>query len=310
MIEALAEYGGAESKVCKRVGLDEGSLYINLCDPQWEAVEITSTGWRIIEKPKLRFTRARPMRELPAPARDGRIEDLRRFLNLTDDGFVLAVAWLLAALLETGPHPVLVLTGEQGSAKSTCARVLQSLVDPHDAGLRSPPCQVRDLFIATRSAHVLAFDNLGEIPTWLSNALCCISTGGSFSTRELYTDDEEIVIEAKRPLILNGIDNIVRHGDLADRAIFLDLQPIPDAERKTEDELWRSFEEVRPKILGALLDASVKGMERYASIEVDQLPGMADFARWVVACELALFPEGTFMAAYTGNRYGANAAIV
>ena len=310
MITAKADYTGAESKVCKRVGSDGGSLYLDLCNPQWEAIEITSTGWQVVDKPKLRFTRTRFMRELPTPVRDGRIEDLRRFLNLTDDDFVLAVAWLLAALSPTGPYPVLVLTGEQGSAKSTCARVLHSLVDPHAAGLRSPPRDEHDLFVATRSAHVLVFDNLGEIPPKLSDTLCRIATGNALSTRELYTDDGEVVFSAMRPMILNGIDNIVGRSDLADRAIFLTLRTIADTDRKTEEELWRSFEEVRPKILGALLDATVKGVERLPNIRLDQLPRMADFARWVVACEPALFPEGPFMAAYTANRDGANAAMV
>ena len=310
MITAKAEFDGAESKVCKRVGSDGGSLYLDLCNPQWEAVEITSTGWRIVAKPELRFTRTLAKRELPTPARDGRIEDLHRFLNLTADDFVLAVAWLLAALSPTGPYPVLVLTGEQGSAKSTCARVLHSLVDPHAADLRSPPRDEHDLFVTTRSAHVLVFDNLGEIPPKLSDTLCRIATGAALSTRELYTDDGEVVFSAMRPMILNGIDNIVGRSDLADRAIFLTLRAIPDTDRKTEEELWRSFEEVRPKILGALLDATVKGVERLPNIRLDQLPRMADFARWVVACEPPLFPEGPFMAAYTANRDGANAAMV
>ena len=309
-ISASAVFDCAESEVCRRVGSDGGSLYLDLCNTHWEAVEITSTGWQVVDKPKMRFTRARFMRALPTPARDGRIEDLHRFLNLTEDDFVLAVAWLLAALRPTGPYPVLVLTGEQGSAKSTCARVLHTLVDPHAAGLRPAPRKEHDLFVSTRSAHVLAFDNLGEIPAWLSDTLCRIATGTALSTRELYTNDEEVVFSAMRPMILNGIDNIVGRSDLADRAIFLNLRTIPDTDRKTEDELWRSFEEVRPIILGALLDAVVKGVERLPNIRLDQLPRMADFATWVVACEPAVFSEGTFMAAYTANRDGANAAMV
>ena len=118
------------------------------------------------------------------------------------------------------------------------------------------------------------------------------------------------MISAARPMILNGIDNIVGRSDLADRAIPLNLQAIPDTDRKTEVELWRSFEEVRSKILGALLDATVNGVERLPNTRLDQLPRMADFATWVVACESAVFSEGTFMAAYTANRDGANAAMV
>ena len=115
----------------------------------------------------------------------------------------------MAALRPTGPYPVLVLTGEQGSAKSTCARMLRALVDPHEAALRAPPRNEHELFIAARNAHVLAFDNLSTVSPWLSDALSRLATGAGFAARKLYTDDEENVISAERPTILNSIDAVV-----------------------------------------------------------------------------------------------------
>ena len=247
----------------------------------------------------------RGTRALPEPERGGQIEALRGFLNLaSDEDFNLAVAWLLAALRPTGPYPVLVLTGEQGSAKSTCARMLRALVDPHEAALRAPPRNEHELFIAARNAHVLAFDNLSTVPAWLSDALCRLSTGAGFAARKLYTDDEESVISAERPVLLNSIDAVVTRGDLADRALVLTLEDTPKTERKTESELWADFERARPHILGALLDAMVVGLNRVAEIRLDELPRMADFATWVVACEPGVFDEGAFLRAYTRNRKG------
>jgi hypothetical protein len=40
-----------------------------------------------------------------------------------------------------------------------------------------------------------------------------------------------------------------------DRAIFLTLGPIAEAQRRPEVELWCEFGAARPRILGALLDA-------------------------------------------------------
>ena len=220
-IEAKARFEGPERKVYRRVATANGSLYLDLCDPAWRAVEVDAKGRRIVDRPPVPFIRSRTMRELPAPE-DGGIDDLRQLLNLTsEEDFILAVTWVLAALRDKGPYPVLVLTGEQGSAKSTCARMLRALVDPCEPPLRSVPRNEQDLFIAARNGHVLAFDDLSEVPAWLSDALCRLSTGGGFAARELYTDDEEFVISAERPLILNGIDEVVARGDLADRAIFL-----------------------------------------------------------------------------------------
>ena len=309
-IEAKACFKGPEGEVYRRVGAANDALYLDLCDPAWHAIEADSKGWRIVDRPSVRFIRSRTALALPAPERDGGIDELRRFLNLGDEDFTLAVAWLLAAFRDKGPYPVLVLTGEQGAAKSTCARMLRALVDPSEAPLRSVPRNEHDLFIATRSAHVLALDNLSGVSAWLSDALCRLSTGGGYAARELYSDDEEIVISAERPLILNGIDEVVARGDLADRAIFLTLSAIPDAARRPEVELWARFEEARPRILGALLDALVEGLRRLPDVRLDRLPRMADFATWAVACEGAIFEAGPFMQAYTGNRADAIESVI
>ena len=309
-LKAKARFDGPACEVYRRVGAANGALYLDLCSPAWQAIEVDSKGWRMVDRPPVRFTRSRTARELPAPESGGGIGDLRPFLNLDEEDFTLAVAWLLAALRNEGPYPVLVLTGEQGSAKSTCARMLRALVDPSEAPLRSVPRNEHDLFIATRSAHVIALDNLSGVPAWLSDALCRLSTGGGYAARELYSDDEEVVISAERPLILNGIDEVVARGDLADRAIFLTLNAIPDTARKPEAELWARFEETRPRILGALLDALVEGLRRLPDVKLDRLPRMADFATWAVACEGAIFEAGAFMQAYTGNRADAIESVI
>ena len=309
-IEAKACFKGPACEILKRVGAANGALYLDLCNPAWQAIEADSKGWRMVDRPPVRFTRSRTARELPAPESGGGIGDLRPFLNLDDEDFTLAVAWLLAALRNEGPYPVLVLTGEQGSAKSTCARMLRALVDPSQAPLRSVPRIERDLFIAAKREHVIALDNLSGVPAWLSDALCRLSTGGAYASRELYYNDEEVVLGAICPLILNGIDEVIARGDLADRAIFLTLNAIPDANRRPEAELWARFEKARPRILGALLDALVVGLRRLPDVKLDRLPRMADFAKWVVACEGAIFEAGAFMRAYTGNRADAIQSVI
>ena len=310
-IEAMARHEGEKRQVFRRVATREGRLYVDLCDDRWRAVEIDAEGWRVVDRPPVRFTRTRNMRPLPAPEKGGGVADLRPFINVADDGFTLVVAWVLAALRSEGPFPVLVLTGEQGSAKSTTERVLASLVDPCEAQLRSPPRAEQDLFVAARNAHVLAFDNMGAIPAWLSDGFCRLSTGSAFATRELYTNTEESFIAAARPVILNGIEEIVVRGDLADRAIFLALDHIPETGRRTEAELRAEFEAARPRIFGALLDALSIGLRRMnePDVRLDSRPRMADFAQWAVACEPGFAEPGAFMRAYTGNRAEAAQAV-
>ena len=175
------------------------------------------------------------------------IETLRSFLNVKSDAdFVLAAAWLLGCLSDRGPYPALGLSGEQGSAKSSFARILKDLVDPHTVSLRSLSRDERDLFIAANNGYVLAFDNVSTIPAGMSDTLCRLATGGGFSTRKLHTDQDEVLIDVTRPMILNGIEDFFARADLADRAILLTLEAIPEERRRTEAELWATFEAERP----------------------------------------------------------------
>jgi hypothetical protein len=189
------------------------------------------------------------MLPLPVPERDGSIETLRSFLNLPSrNDFVLIVAWLLAALRAGGP--LLAISGEQGSAKTVLSKLLKALIDPNAAPVRALSREERELMIAANNSHVLAFDNLSGLPVWLSDAFCRLATGGSFAVRQLYTDDEEMLFEAARPILLNGIEEVISRPDLGERAIFLTLGSIGEVQRRAEAELWREFESARPASWG------------------------------------------------------------
>jgi hypothetical protein len=303
VIEATAHFGAPERVVHIRVGGAEGRLYLDLGDETWRAVEISTDGWRVLDDPPVRFRRTASMQPLPAPVPGGSVQTLRSFLNVqTDSEFVLVVAWALAVLRNCGPYPVLALSGEQGSTKSTFTAILRALLDPNTAPLRALPREDRDLFIAANNGHVLAFDNVSGLPAWISDTICRLATGGGFAVRQLYTDQDEVLFDATRPVILNGIEDIVTRPDLADRAVFLTLKLVPEERRRTEQELWAAFEIERPRILGALLDAVVQGLRILPHTRLDKLPRMADFALWATACETALWPAGTFETAYRGNR--------
>ncbi len=303
VIEAKAHFDAPERVVHVRVAGLNGKLYLDLGDEARQAVEIDATGWRLIDNPPVRFRRASGMQPLALPVPGGSVATLRSFLNVqSDTDFVLVVAWALACLRNRGPYPVIVLSGEQGSAKSTFSAILRALLDPNTAPLRALPREDRDLFIAASNGHVLAFDNVSGLPAWISDTLCRLATGGGFAVRQLYTDQDEVLFDAARPVILNGIEDIVTRPDLADRAVFLTLEPVPEERRRPEAELWAAFETERPRILGVLLDAVVEGLKRLPETHLPKLPRMADFALWATACETALWPAGTFWSAYCGNR--------
>jgi hypothetical protein len=312
MCESQALFDGPLREVGTRVTTEGGVLYIDLCDDKWRVVEVTATGWRVTQDAPVRFRRSRGMTALPYPLEGGSLEELRPFVNgAEDDVWALLLAWLVGAFNPTGPYPLLILQGEQGTAKSTTARVIRSLVDPSSSPLRSLPKEERDLMIAANNAWTIAYDNLSGAPQWISDALCRLATGGGFATRELHSDSEEILFNAQRPIILNGIDDIATNADLADRALVVTLPPIPEEYRKPEAEFWKAFENSRSRIFGALLDALVSGMRHVAETKLAKYPRMADFSRWVVACSHRMPVSGEdMMDAYMENRRDAVAVSI
>jgi putative DNA primase/helicase len=154
-------------------------------------------------------------------------------------------------------------------------------------------------------------DNLSGISPHLSDAICVLATGGGFGTRELFTDDEEKLFNAKRPVLINGIDRVAERSDLVDRGVNLSLPVIPEEQRQDEAELWQRFTKMKPSILGALLDALSGAIRNLPNVVMDRKPRMADFAKWSVAAETALgFKPGTFLAAYEGNQAEANSVAI
>lgn len=305
VLEGKALFEGPEAQVFTRLAEHEGNIYLDLGDDEWQVVKITSAGWEIISVPPVKFRRSRGLLPLPSPIRGGDIDDLQPFVNVRsdqDDDWYLIFSWLIAAFRPGGPYPVLVLHGEQGSAKSCTSKVLRLLVDPNATPLRAQPREPRDLAVTANNSWVLTLDNLSYLPDWLSDAICRLATGGGFATREMYSDADEILFQATRPVILNGIEEIATRADLLDRAILLYLPNIPKTDRKPEKKFWAEFEAQRPKLLGALLDTVSGILARIDQIEADELPRMADFSLWAMAAEQALgWKTGSFVEAYTEN---------
>jgi hypothetical protein len=307
LIEAQALFEGEEHAVHVRVGEVDGKVYLDLCNANWQVVEVTASGWQIVDEPPIRFRRSRGMLPLPIPESGGTIDQLRGFLNVDDPTWRLIVAWLVATLRPRGPYPILALFAEQGSGKSTTGRLLRELIDPNAAPLRAEPSDGRDLMIAANNSWCLSYDNLSHVPPWLSDALCRLSTGGGFATRELYTDQDEIIFDSQRPVLLTSIEEVASRSDLLDRCLIVWLPAIPEDRRRAEAELLSAYDRVRPKILGALLDAVSTALRRLPSVKLPGLPRMADFALWATAAETSFgWDSGTFIAAYNGNRESAN----
>ena len=320
VLRGRALFEGKSLPVHRRLAGDDSEIWLDLANDEWQHVKITADGWQIVGNVTLskggkaitdstpRFIRPRGLKPLPTPEAGCHISELRRFVNVRDDAdWLLIVAWLVATFRPRGPYPILAVNGEQGSAKTTTCRMLRKLVDPNRADLRSEPRDERDLMIAASNAWLVGFDNFSRVPPWLSDALCRLATGGGFATRELYSDGEEKLFDAMRPVLLNGIPDLATRPDLLDRSITVTLPTIAEDRRRPESELWEEFEKARARLLGAILDCVSCAIRKLPEVNLPTLPRMADFAEWATAAEPAFgVTSQTFLGAYSGNQESAN----
>jgi hypothetical protein len=309
VLEHLALRGAVESVHIRTAEVTDPNdphnptYFLDLGNGVWQAVKISRDGWEVVDNPTVRFRRPNGMLPLPTPERGGNLDELRCYINIHDADWPLYRAALTSYVRPRGPFPIIILSGGMGSAKTTTCEVTRLMVDPHVSLLRSPPRDERDLLIAAINSGMVAIDNVSYLSDWLSDGLCRIASGGGLSTRALYTDDEEVHFNVQKPIVINGIEDVASRGDLLDRGLVFGLPDIADGRRRTESDFWSSFRDTYPRLLGALLDIVVGALAALPEVTLEQLPRMADFARWGEAVGQACGEEpGVFRTAYARNR--------
>ena len=286
VLEAKATFDGTMLELSNRFAVRAGIIYIDIADESWRVIKVTAHGWELMDKPPVLFRRYSHQKALPIPVAGGKLTTLHDHLAIKSDGDKLLVeAWLVASVFPDIPRPAITFHGPQGASKTTTARCIKSISDPsltESVDLGKSPA---DLAQVLDHHGVPCFDNLSSIPSWAADLLCRAVTGGAFSKRELYSDDSDIILSFKRPLIITGI-NIPTHApDLLDRLLLIELERITTDKRMDEATFWVRFNSEKPKLFGALLDAIAGTLKHLPNIILDRMPRMADFAR--IACAYA-----------------------
>ena len=299
-LRGIAIYECLSEEVYLRVAQLGGKIYVDMCNDDWQVLRVTKSGWSLINKSPVAFVRAKNMRALKIPSQNGDINPLKKHINVKGKDFVLVVGWLLMSLQAgTGAYPMLVLRGSAGCGKTTTSRMLRELVDPNVATLLSKP-KTEDLRVIGANNHVLAFDNLSGISANQSDALCKISTGDNQTVRKLYTTNEEFTISLKKPILLNGIDEIAKRSDMASRSIKIELSKLQKS--NSETFVWNAFVRDIPSILGGLLDGLSAALNGYEDARITELLRMGDFCKWATAAGSAYgWTADEFMLVYKEN---------
>lgn len=270
-----------------RVAYDaEGNYWYDLGSA---AVKFNSIGWSVVLEPPIMFKRFTHQKNQVAPEPGG---DLSQFLNLvnlkTNVDKIIFQVYLLAAFLPGFSHPVMGLFGVQGSAKSTASGLVKEILDPSKLKTLAPFKDTRQFTQAISHHWVAFFDNLSTLNEELSDAICRACTGEGSSKRVLYSDDDDFIYNFQHVIGLNGISNVASKPDLLDRLILIELERIPQNQRKMENEIRDEFEKIKPKILGACFSALSKAIDLKPTVKPKLLLRMAEWTVWGCAIAEAL----------------------
>jgi hypothetical protein len=277
-----------------RVATVDNVVFLDLGDDTGRAVRIRDGAWEVIEQPLdgVYFRRSPLTAPLPVPAYGGQVARLWDFVNFAEADRPLILAALIHALIEYESHVIVSIAGEQGTGKTSAARILVSLIDPSTVPIRKPPKDPEAWVTAAGGSWVVAFDNVSTIPEWFSDALCRASTGDGDARRKLYSDGDLVVFAFRRVLILTSIDVGAVRGDLADRLLAADLNAISELDRSTDKDLAAEWARAYPAVLGALLSLAAKVLDRLPGVTLARKPRMADFAWLLAALDAELGTDG------------------
>ncbi len=305
-LSGIAEYDGKKIDVYFRTAAISRNYFLDPCDDNWQVIKIVPGYYEIIEQSEeIKFRRTSAMRALPQPEKCSykELPDLlRKHLNLEKHDIRLVLAFMVETLRPNTAYPILEISGSPGSGKSSTQERLRSCIDPNKVNLRAEPKTVEDIFVGASNNHIVSYNNLSRINKAQSDAFCSLSTGGGYAGRTLYTNLDETICDIQRPVILNGISSLAKMPDLIDRLIRITLSPISSAKVKTDSELRESFERDWPKIMGSLLDAFSRVLEKLTEVKLSKLPRMADFAKLCEALTIIYRWERSLLDIYLENR--------
>ncbi|MGD0644726.1 MAG: bifunctional DNA primase/polymerase [Candidatus Bathyarchaeia archaeon] len=291
VLKGKAQSEGKRYTLFNRVAPTEDGIWLDMADDNWRAIHVTVDGWKIVNDPPILFKRYSHQLPYPEPAAEGDVWQLLSLLNIseTDEATkLIVVTSFISYFIPLIAHPVIVVSGPQGSAKTWFLKLAKMIVDPSSVELLIIGRDERELAQQLDHHWLTPFDNISYLPDWASDMVCRAITGLGISVRKLYTDDEDVILSFKHCAMLNGINVAAHKGDLLNRAILVVLEPILTEKRRTEKELATAFDVLKSYIFAGCLNVLSKALALYPTIELKGYERLADFDQYGCAIAMAL----------------------
>jgi hypothetical protein len=294
---------------------------LDLNDERMRSVLLMPGKWEVETTNLPVFWRPRNLLPLPMPTRNEkvgwqRVERLWFYARIrprseTDgDPRLLVLTTLVLDLIRPdSPKVLVVVEGGENDGKTSTHRFIVVLVDPAIVPLVRAPETEKEFDEAVWNRHILSFDNVSWIPPWMSDQMCQVITGIGISKRQLFTDSDDVFVDKKATVVINGLTAVPNKPDLLRRTVFAPI--FPPATMLSAEELSEKWTADWPEMLGGLLDLAVAVL---GILETDRsLAGGADFVRVGRATALAMGRTvDAFDSAWAKNveKQGASAAEV
>jgi hypothetical protein len=265
---------------------------------------ISAAGWTITTECPVVWHRTSRAGQLPDPVPGGDLDKvLWELARVPEKLRPLGTAWICCVLLRL-VTPILDITGEHGSGKTSAATVISNVIDTAKPG--GPPGNAVDLVVAAYRRMIYLLDNLENMPPWLAATLCRLVTGEELSRRALFTNSDEVLLSLRRPVITTSIDIGAVPADYADRLVRMEIPALGEDESMSEEKWAAAWEKARPLAMGAILDLAVRVLGKLPRVELDRTPRMGDYARVLAAVDQVLGTAG--LATYRAQRARSEAA--
>lgn len=282
MMTAMSQLGKIQHTVYLKSFFDKNNkkLYFDLCRDDWKILVVTKDKIEIKENKQIKFKRFDHMKELKVDL-TAKKEDIFLFTkgeHIYEEDKQLLLPTLIQSVFNYYPQTINFIDGVKGSSKSTITKKFREVIDPSTMKVLIMPEDKKDLIFMLDHHFICGFDNITTISKQLSDFLCIVSTGGALEFRQLFTDDSSIFRYLLRKVIVNGISVNGYNTDLQDRSLKVEMLKISEKDRKTENSIWKEFDDVKEKISGAIFKIIQEFLKSKDQVVLTRTPRMADFA--------------------------------
>lgn len=305
-LQAQAEISSKKRDVWHRVAPFKEGIEIDVGDEKHTRIRVTAG--KVVEinhGSDTLFYRSKTTSKLVLPAAVGKVNLLKKYLNMHSVSQALYIGWLTYTIahpkLSSSKFVILVLQGNQGTGKSSqCKNIILRILDPSTTSVQMMPTNIKDLAVAVQHKHVVCFDNVRELRQLMADALCVAVTGGALTGRQLYSDSEQSVIQLHCAIVVNGIHSFIDQPDLAQRCLPIEMLSFAEKDRKSEKLIIQELNEDMPLIMRGLYDLIADVLNYLPTVQATHPERMIDFVLWLAAMEVALkVPPGVYQAAFS-----------